>query len=88
MAVSADKLEGAAKIERADDSSDNLEKAIQNESGEPSDGDLPIYNDKETTRILRKVDYRLVPMLTLLYLLAFLVCSSPGDANTAVEQRS
>lgn len=33
---------------------------------------LPNYHDKEVRRILRKVDYRLVPMLTLLYLLAFL----------------
>ena len=35
-------------------------------------GKLPNYHDKETTRILRKVDYRLLPMLTLLYVLAFL----------------
>ena len=73
MATTDDKVENAAKIEHADDSSDNLEKAVHEEYGQNSDGDLPIYNDKETTRILRKVDYRLVPMLTLLYLLAFLV---------------
>lgn len=70
-----DKVESAAKIEHADDSTDTLEKAIHEERGEPNDEDLPRYNDKETTKILRKVDYRLVPMLTLLYLLAFLVCA-------------
>lgn len=48
------------------------------ELGEVDKGDgldhrcLPSYDDKETTKILRKVDYRLVPMLTLLYVLAFL----------------
>ena len=33
------------------------------------DSFLPAYDDKETTKILRKVDYRLVPLLTLLYVL-------------------
>lgn len=31
------------------------------------DSFLPRYDDKETKKILRKVDYRLVPLLTLLY---------------------
>ncbi|KAK3654818.1 hypothetical protein LTR22_010586 [Elasticomyces elasticus] len=33
---------------------------------------LPNYNDAETKRILRKVDLRLLPVLALLYVLAFL----------------
>lgn len=33
---------------------------------------LPVYDDKETNRILKKVDFRLLPVLALLYLLAFL----------------
>ncbi|KAF2716611.1 retrograde regulation protein 2 [Polychaeton citri CBS 116435] len=45
--------------------------------------DLPAYDDKEAKRILRKVDYRLVPMLTLLYLLAFLDRGNIGNAKVA-----
>lgn len=30
------------------------------------------YSPEEAKRILRKVDYRLIPLLTLLYLLAFI----------------
>ena len=36
------------------------------------DSDLPDYNDKEVKRILRKVDWRLPPVLAVLYLLSFL----------------
>jgi hypothetical protein len=32
----------------------------------------PVFDPKETKRILRKVDFRLIPVLALLYLLAFL----------------
>lgn len=32
----------------------------------------PGFDPKETKRILRKVDFRLIPVLALLYLLAFL----------------
>lgn len=71
--VMEDKVEDATKVESAGDSTDTLENEDKQKHGAAGDGDLPIYNDKETTRILRKVDYRLVPMLTLLYLLAFLV---------------
>ncbi|ETN46418.1 uncharacterized protein HMPREF1541_00602 [Cyphellophora europaea CBS 101466] len=47
------------------------------------DENLPRYDDKETKRVLRKVDYRLVPMLTLLYVLAFLDRSNIGNAKIA-----
>ncbi|KAK5940198.1 hypothetical protein PMZ80_007618 [Knufia obscura] len=43
----------------------------------------PDYHDKETKRILRKVDYRLLPMLTLLYVLAFLDRGNIGNAKIA-----
>lgn len=33
---------------------------------------MPEYHDKETQRILRKVDFRLIPLLTFLYVLSFL----------------
>lgn len=34
--------------------------------------EAPQYDAKETQRILRKVDFRLLPMLTLLYVLSFI----------------
>lgn len=37
-----------------------------------NDENLPAYHTKETRRILRKVDFRLLPLLTLLYVIAFL----------------
>lgn len=33
---------------------------------------LPAYHTKETRRILRKVDFRLLPLLTLLYVISVL----------------
>ncbi|EME43912.1 hypothetical protein DOTSEDRAFT_71651 [Dothistroma septosporum NZE10] len=83
MTAMGHKVEGATRIEHADDSSDTLEKATAGVHAVPSDADLPDYNDKETTKILRKVDYRLVPMLTLLYLLAFLDRGNIGNAKVA-----
>jgi hypothetical protein len=44
---------------------------------------MPEYHDKETQRILRKVDYRLIPLLTFLYVLSFLDRSNIGNANIA-----
>jgi len=32
----------------------------------------PVFDPNETKRILRKVDFRLIPVLAVLYLLAFL----------------
>lgn len=62
---------------------DSLEKAIETEHGGLDETDLPDYHDAETTRILRKVDFRLVPMLTILYLLAFLDRGNIGNAKVA-----
>ncbi|KAK5001211.1 hypothetical protein LTR66_000089 [Elasticomyces elasticus] len=47
------------------------------------DSNLPDYDDKETKRIMRKVDVRLLPMLTLLYVLAFLDRGNIGNAKVA-----
>lgn len=44
---------------------------------------LPDYNDKEGKRILRKVDFRLLPLLTFLYILSFLDRSNIANANVA-----
>jgi len=71
MTTTNEKIEDAVALERAE-SDVSLEKAIDAEHGGLDETDLPNYHDAETTKILRKVDYRLVPMLTVLYLLAFL----------------
>jgi hypothetical protein len=43
----------------------------------------PDYDDKETKRILRKVDWRLIPLLSTLYLLAFIDRGNLGNAKVA-----
>jgi hypothetical protein len=49
---------------------ENVEK-ISNSSGELEAQNLEL-EEKEAARVLRKVDMRLVPILTLLYLVAFI----------------
>ncbi|EKG17513.1 Major facilitator superfamily [Macrophomina phaseolina MS6] len=53
------------------------------EDVETSIADQPLYDAKETSRILRKVDFRLLPMLTLLYVLSFIDRSNIGNAKIA-----
>lgn len=43
----------------------------------------PAFDPKETKRILRKIDIRLIPVLALLYLLAFLDRSNIANARVA-----
>ncbi|KAF3480806.1 high-affinity nicotinic acid transporter [Arthroderma uncinatum] len=45
------------------------------------------YSAEETKRILRKVDYRLIPLLTLLYLLAFIDRGNIANAKIAGLER-
>lgn len=61
---------------------EKIEQYVQHiENGEKSDHDshagvnaehMPDYRDRETRRILRKVDFRLIPLLTTLYVFSFL----------------
>lgn len=41
------------------------------------------FDDVETAKVLRKIDWRLLPMLSFLYLLAFLDRSNLGNAKVA-----
>lgn len=43
-------------------------------------GTVQEFDDVETARVLRKVDWRLLPVLSLLYLLAFLDRSNLGKS--------
>lgn len=42
-----------------------------------------VFDDVETSRVLRKIDWRLLPVLSFLYLLAFLDRSNLGNAKVA-----
>ncbi|KAF9894345.1 hypothetical protein FE257_007848 [Aspergillus nanangensis] len=52
-------------------------------SGDGGDEPDVAYQNKETSRILRKVDYRLLPLMTLLYTFAYLDRSNIGNARVA-----
>ncbi|OJD38568.1 retrograde regulation protein 2 [Diplodia corticola] len=56
---------------------------IETSTSDEQAADVPEYDAKETQRILRKVDYRLLPMLTLLYVLSFIDRSNIGNAKVA-----
>ncbi|KAI0966574.1 retrograde regulation protein 2 [Xylaria arbuscula] len=62
---------------------EHLESISVEHGSVTGEGNLPTYRDAKTRRILRKVDYRLIPMLTLLYLLAFLDRGNIGNAKVA-----
>lgn len=43
----------------------------------------PVYDEKATQRLLRKIDWYLLPFLAFLYLLSFLDRSNIGNARLA-----
>lgn len=49
---------------------------------------VPQYDEKETKKILRKIDWHLLPVLAILYLLAFIGTSSTrrSTASTNVQK--
>lgn len=48
-----------------------------------NDLNQPRYDDKEMHKVLRKVDFHLMPMLTFLYLISFLDRGNIGNAKVA-----
>ena len=53
-------------------------------AGDPEyDGITRQFDDGETRKLLRKVDFRVLPLLSFLYLLAFLDRSNLGNARVA-----
>ncbi|KAH6664264.1 high-affinity nicotinic acid transporter [Halenospora varia] len=58
-----------------------LEREGSTTSPATSDVDAPHFGQKETKRLLRKMDIRLVPFLALLYLLSFLDRTNIGNAR-------
>lgn len=63
MAVSSSEKDEGQRTEDIYDVEDSDRKSEEREIA---------YNDVETKRLLRKVDFRLLPVLTLLYLMSFL----------------
>ncbi|OQE31551.1 hypothetical protein PENSTE_c001G00994 [Penicillium steckii] len=64
----------------------SLRDSLQKELGESHFENVeaaPAFDDNETKAILRKVDWRLLPMLTLLYVLSFIDRSNIGNAKVA-----
>ncbi|KAK2846422.1 hypothetical protein FQN49_005736 [Arthroderma sp. PD_2] len=66
---------GNEKIQASDDAEvddiDEIRRSVES------------YSPEETRRILRKVDYRLIPLLTVLYLLAFIDRGNIANAKIA-----
>ena len=50
--------------------------------------ELPIYDEAETRRILRKVDYRIVPALAVMYLISFIDRSNSKGLRFVESQSS
>lgn len=48
-----------------------------------SSEDQPLYDEKTTKRLVRKMDWNLLPFLSLLYLLSFLDRTNIGNARLA-----
>ncbi|KAM5442683.1 hypothetical protein MferCBS31731_002066 [Microsporum ferrugineum] len=71
-----------------DDATNNNEKTLASDDVQVDDIDeilrsVQAYSPEEAKRILRKVDYRLIPLLTLLYLLAFIDRGNIANAKIA-----
>jgi hypothetical protein len=56
---------------------------LEYNAGDGNDEGLPSYDPAETQKVLRKIDWRLLPTLALLYLLAFLDRGNLGNAKVA-----
>ena len=53
------------------------------EASPPSEISATVYDAKATQRLLRKIDWYLLPFLALLYLLSFLDRANIGNARLA-----
>jgi hypothetical protein len=69
-------------------SNDHSEKEAINQHHEHGEGIevdevARVFDDVNQSKVLRKIDYRLLPVLSFLYLLAFLDRSNLGNAKVA-----
>jgi hypothetical protein len=71
-----------ADIEKSE-SPEQLE--FNEDSTYPNSVDLSSVDEKA---LIRKIDWRLIPVLSILYLLSFLDRTAIGDSITEVEARS
>lgn len=72
-ATHVEKTGGSTVIQTADRDEHDVRLTIKDTRVQMADHDqVPEYDDKEKDKILRKIDWRLLPVLTILYLLAFI----------------
>ncbi|KAK2811655.1 hypothetical protein FQN50_001998 [Emmonsiellopsis sp. PD_5] len=74
------RIENVDEKGKVDSSSSDIIGSVEAADNEV---DVDSFSDAETTKILRKVDYRLVPLLGVLYLLAFIDRGNIGNAKIA-----
>ena len=74
-------------LEKVETIIDNKAYGIQHvetaSSGYSSPPEESVYDEKATKRIIRKMDWNLLPFLALLYLLSFLDRTNIGNARLA-----
>ena len=79
MGTPDEKQRGAAEdILVENHSNDNSSAEIKDDEGSGADAD---FSDVDEKKVLRKMDIRLIPMLSLLYLLSFLDRGNIGNAK-------
>ena len=64
---------------------EDREKALDEDSTDHTldSAGLPVYDDEQVRKIRRKIDFRVLPMLTFLYLASFVDRSNIGNASVA-----
>ncbi|KAH6974573.1 putative MFS nicotinic acid transporter Tna1 [Ilyonectria sp. MPI-CAGE-AT-0026] len=65
------------------DGSTHLEFAKEESIAQGGINDIPQYDRVETRRVLRKIDYRLLPLLAIPYLLSYMDRGNIGNAKVA-----
>jgi hypothetical protein len=81
--LSNEKIEGIVEhIEEGVSTDAEAKEAHDSHAGVNAEH-MPDYKSKEVRRILRKVDFRLIPLLTTLYVMSFLDRSNLGNAAIA-----
>jgi hypothetical protein len=71
----------AGHSDYADESGMAKEPSLQHE--ERAQEEAPTFDEKRVKQVLRTIDFRLLPVLTLLYLLAFIDRGNIGNARIA-----
>ncbi|OPB43465.1 hypothetical protein A0O28_0106560 [Trichoderma guizhouense] len=66
-----------------DGTMDSKKEISMVEDADPNGESIPQLDEAEFKKILRRIDLRLIPLLSVLYLLSFLDRGNVGNANVA-----